>query len=145
MATLSHRTAQGEIRLTDEEDSVWYFAYGSNMCSSVFLTRRGIQALKTVPATIPGYVLCFDVPGVPYLEPALGSIRKPRLPMNKNTPDVIGIAYLTAQLIGPTGVEEQAIKVWTLNTRSPARRERLPSLRYMVEHPAAEVHIECIY
>ena len=39
----------------------------------------------------PGYVLRFDLPGIPYQEPSFSSIR-PRV--NESDPDVIGIAYL---------------------------------------------------
>jgi len=42
-------------------------------------------------AVAPGYVLRFDLPGIPYQEPSFSSIR-PR--HNEKDPDVIGIAYL---------------------------------------------------
>jgi gliotoxin/aspirochlorine biosynthesis gamma-glutamylcyclotransferase len=47
--------------------------------------------LKTIQAIAPGYVLCFDLPGIPYQEPAFSSIRRRQ---SETDPDVIGIAYL---------------------------------------------------
>jgi hypothetical protein len=47
--------------------------------------------MKTIMATVPGYILRFDLPGLPYQEPSFSSIR-PRL--DEKDPDVIGIAYL---------------------------------------------------
>ena len=47
--------------------------------------------MKAVQALAPGYILRFDLPGIPYQEPAFSSIR-PRI--SENDPDVIGIAYL---------------------------------------------------
>ena len=53
--------------------------------------RRKQQPLKTVQATAPGYILSFDLPGIPYQEPAFSSIRGR---IHETDPDVIGIAYL---------------------------------------------------
>jgi gliotoxin/aspirochlorine biosynthesis gamma-glutamylcyclotransferase len=47
--------------------------------------------LKTIQATAPGYILRFDLPGIPYQEPAFSSIRRR---IREEDPDVIGIAYL---------------------------------------------------
>jgi gliotoxin/aspirochlorine biosynthesis gamma-glutamylcyclotransferase len=47
--------------------------------------------LKWMPAKAPGYVLRFDLAGIPYQEPAFSGIR-PR--QGEDDPDVIGIAYL---------------------------------------------------
>ena len=47
--------------------------------------------MKTIQATAPGYVLRFDLPGIPYQEPAFSSIRRR---IHEEDPDVIGIAYL---------------------------------------------------
>jgi hypothetical protein len=54
---------------------VYYFAYGSNMRSSV-MEKRGIRPQKVLPAFVPGYYLTFDIFGVPYTEPSMASISK---------------------------------------------------------------------
>lgn len=77
----------------DPANSLWYFAYGSNMSSSVICGRRNITPLRKQILSIPGYVLCFHHPGVPYREPAFASIRQ-RIPgTDDEIPDVCGTAY----------------------------------------------------
>ncbi|KAK6849423.1 hypothetical protein PG995_013256 [Apiospora arundinis] len=83
----------------DSKDEVWYFAYGSNMRSSV-LEGRGIRPLANRRAVIPSYVLTFDVFGVPYSEPAMASIAlrhsaaTARCTGKEAPPPVNGVAYL---------------------------------------------------
>ena len=71
--------------LTDEELSAvagfpirthFYFAYGSNLLDSVFRGRRGIDPLQTLPCTMRGYALAFNLPALPVLEPAMANIRR---------------------------------------------------------------------
>lgn len=50
--------------MTPAADSVWYFAYGSNMCAETFRGRRGITWGRTVPARVPGWRLVFAKPGL---------------------------------------------------------------------------------
>ncbi|KAL5364143.1 hypothetical protein BJX96DRAFT_178711 [Aspergillus floccosus] len=76
-------------------DTVWYFAYGSNLTAETFLEHRGIRPLQAVPVRIPGWTLTFDIYGVPYQEPAFSSIS----PMSDaivgpGAPSVHGTAYL---------------------------------------------------
>ena len=47
------------------EDSVWYFAYGSNMHDSAFHTRRGMRPNEWRAGRIPGYRLRFNLEGRP--------------------------------------------------------------------------------
>jgi len=42
--------------------SIWYFAYGSNMCPATFLERRRLSPLASRRAYVDGYRLCFDIP-----------------------------------------------------------------------------------
>jgi len=59
------------------EKSVFYFAYGSNMSSKVFV--HGFRALKPSSAeraVLKGYRLAFSEPGVPFFEPAYANIEK---------------------------------------------------------------------
>jgi cation transport regulator ChaC len=43
-------------------ESIWYFAYGSNMSPAIFVERRGMQPLETQRGCIDGYQLRFDIP-----------------------------------------------------------------------------------
>src|SRR5262245_44283859 len=44
------------------DDTVWYFAYGSNMSPATFVGRRGMQPLATRWGWLAGYRLRFDLP-----------------------------------------------------------------------------------
>jgi cation transport regulator ChaC len=43
-------------------DTLWYFAYGSNMHSSIFLDRRQMHPLEVRPGCLAHYRLCFNLP-----------------------------------------------------------------------------------
>ena len=47
------------------EDSVWYFAYGSNMHDSAFRARRGMRPNEWRAGRITGYRLRFNLDGRP--------------------------------------------------------------------------------
>jgi cation transport regulator ChaC len=59
-------------------DGVWYFAYGSNMCRSIFCERRGMNPLAVRTGWLEGYRIRFHLPvgpgerGVANLEPEVG-------------------------------------------------------------------------
>ncbi|QGI65294.1 hypothetical protein CEK26_009245 [Fusarium fujikuroi] len=138
-------------------DMVWYFAYGSNMASTT-LIRRQLSPKDSRPVVVFSHVLCFDVFGVPYKEPAMAGIRE-RTPVDdtKATPSVHGMAYLLSreeyhrlivsegagvayvemELIARTcstvcterAATCEEIPVWTLMARFPFRPEALPSVR----------------
>ncbi|KKK14124.1 hypothetical protein ARAM_006075 [Aspergillus rambellii] len=74
------------------EDNQWYFAYGSNMLSDVFVTRRKVQPLRSEVASINTHTLCFNVMGVPYTDPAMGGIRP--IEKGESKLPVYGVAYL---------------------------------------------------
>jgi len=120
------------------------------------LGRRKQQPLKTIQAVAPGYVLRFDLPGLPYQEPAFSSIRG-RF-SEEEDPDVIGIAYLLTgeeyerlwqseggrdggyieidldvkQLADLTNNNAETIKCKSLSTKTPRENPHpLPSARYM--------------
>ncbi|KAF4335428.1 microsomal dipeptidase precursor [Fusarium beomiforme] len=138
-------------------DTVWYFAYGSNMASTT-LKRRQLNPRESRPVFVSSHILCFDVFGVPYKEPAMAGIReRTRADSPKSTPPVHGMAYLLSReeyhrlivsegagvayveteliarssngVAGRPATEE--IPVWTLMARFPFRPEALPSVRYM--------------
>ncbi|EHK22002.1 uncharacterized protein TRIVIDRAFT_151379 [Trichoderma virens Gv29-8] len=84
---------------------VWYFAYGSNMRSSV-MTNRSITPQRAVAARVPTHVLTFDIFGFPYSEPSFASIAERsnvavKTVLSKNgtveLPPVHGVAYLITQ------------------------------------------------
>ncbi|KLO92797.1 uncharacterized protein LW93_3951 [Fusarium fujikuroi] len=141
-------------------DMVWYFAYGSNMASTT-LRRRQLNPRDSRPVVVSSHVLCFDVFGVPYKEPAMAGIReRTSVDDTKATPSVHGMAYLLSreeyhrlivsegagvayvemELIARTcstvfterAATCEEIPVWTLMARFPFRPEALPSVRYMV-------------
>lgn len=81
--------------------NVWYFAYGSNMSTAKFTGSRGIYPLATARVQVPGWILAFNIPGVPYSEPSFTSII-PRVEDGNqengcSTPNVLGVAYLITQ------------------------------------------------
>lgn len=140
---------------------VWYFAYGSNMRSSVML-NRGLKPLAAEKVVVPSHVLTFDIFGLPYSEPAMASIATISDSNKKSSsrpPAVHGIAYLLhhadyvslvvsegagvayseveleAIALTSGGTEEHArrrITVHTLIARYPFRPNAAPSLRYLV-------------
>lgn len=74
-------------------DPQWYFAYGSNILSDVFVQRRKIQPLKYEVATIQTHTLCFNVMGMPYTDPGMGGLRLIE-DQNLQEVPVCGVAYL---------------------------------------------------
>jgi 2-hydroxychromene-2-carboxylate isomerase/cation transport regulator ChaC len=46
----------------DQDDALWYFAYGSNMSLATFVERRGMRPLAIRCGWLDGYRLCFDLP-----------------------------------------------------------------------------------
>ncbi|KAK1843704.1 gliotoxin biosynthesis protein [Colletotrichum chrysophilum] len=98
---------QADKPLLPKAGPVWYFAYGSNMRSSV-MAGRSIIPQQTAVARIPTHVLTFDIFGFPYSEPSFASIAKRSqvtvdtvLSTDKNIPfeslPVHGVAYLISQ------------------------------------------------
>lgn len=41
----------------------------------MFQGRRGIKPLQAFPCTLRGFTLAFDLPGIPWFEPAMGNLR----------------------------------------------------------------------
>ena len=130
--------------------SMWYFAYGANMASSVLSGQRKIYPAQQVPAIINKYALSFDLLGIPYSEPAMANLM---LRDSRHSLPVHGVACLIshddfARIIATEGAgvayatlrtrarivasEAQDIDVYTLVSRKPAARARCPSIRYLV-------------
>jgi len=58
-----------------DDDTVLYLGYGSNLAAETFLGRRGIRPLSQVNIVAPAISLTFDLPGVAYSEPCFGNSR----------------------------------------------------------------------
>jgi hypothetical protein len=155
MSTQAHQTA---LRTGEHDKAIWYFAYGSNMKSTV-MNNRGITPISMQAVVVPSYVLCFDIFGIPYAEPAFASIAPLRDEQIeggvKSLPPVHGVAYLLtpddyrrlvltegagvgydeitayAKVIAP---DQADILIHTLKAKYPWRPNRAPSARYMVRN-----------
>lgn len=55
--------------------SVFYLAYGSNLCYETFQGKRGIRPIAQVNVLVPELVLTFDMSGIPYLEPCFANTK----------------------------------------------------------------------
>jgi gliotoxin/aspirochlorine biosynthesis gamma-glutamylcyclotransferase len=62
-------------RAVKNDTNVWYFAYGSNMNRSVFEERRKIKPIESSPAILSNYSLAWEIPGLPWQEPAFASVQ----------------------------------------------------------------------
>ncbi|WP_446009362.1 gamma-glutamylcyclotransferase family protein [Candidatus Electrothrix sp.] len=75
-----------------QQDSLYYFAYGSNMSTEVFIGRRKMNPIQKYNVILRDYELVFDQQGIQYIEPCFASLRK------KTGARVYGVLYeLTPQ------------------------------------------------
>lgn len=74
--TTSSNEEKAAFLPTEELTTVLYLAYGSNLASATFRGRRGIRPLRAIPVHVPALELVFDLPGVPYIEPAFANVRR---------------------------------------------------------------------
>jgi hypothetical protein len=51
-----------------------YFAFGSNMALSTMTALRNLNPIAQTPAVLPNHRLCFNVPGIPLVEPSWASV-----------------------------------------------------------------------
>lgn len=59
----------------DPAKPLWYLAYGSNLNSKAFKSRRGICPLAKRSVFVPGLELTFDLGGLPFVEPRFANAR----------------------------------------------------------------------
>ena len=123
-----------------------YFAYGSNVGSKTFSTRRNIQPKRVQNGKILDYQLSFNVPGVPFLEPAFASVTRQKgeethgvcytitkdefryLLQTEGSYDVVDVDVF---VYGERDIEGVLMKAKTLTHRDvAARRDLQPSKRY---------------
>lgn len=64
-----------EIGKEQDPKTVFYLAYGSNLCKETFQQKRGIRPLSQANVVVPELVMTFDMPGLPYLEPCFANTR----------------------------------------------------------------------
>lgn len=69
------------------QDTLYYFAYGSNINPDVLECERRITPLARAVACVKNYSLVFDVPGIAYVEPSFANI----IPCDQS--DVWGVCY----------------------------------------------------
>ncbi|KAF2656939.1 hypothetical protein K491DRAFT_596130 [Lophiostoma macrostomum CBS 122681] len=135
----------------DMDELRWYFAYGSNMCDTVFCQRRGIRPRQLKLARIESHCLDFNVPFLPYSEPGMAGLR--RLGSEASEFPVHGVAYLLSDedftrmirsegagvayrvisLVAHSLTDDKSFIVSTLIARRkyPLLKSRYPSSRYM--------------
>ena len=58
-----------------DPETVFYLAYGSNLCAETFQGKRGIRPLSQANVVVPELVMTFDLPGMPYLEPCFANTK----------------------------------------------------------------------
>lgn len=57
-----------------ESQTVFYLAYGSNMCAETFRRKRGIKPLSEVNVYVPQLEFNLKLRGMPYLEPCFANV-----------------------------------------------------------------------
>jgi len=125
----------------DERDVVNYFAYGSNVGSKTFSSRRNMRPIRVQNGKIRDYRLTFNVAGLPFFEPAFASVTRSEgeethgvcysitkeefryLLQTEGSYDVVNVEFIAYD-----GV---VVKAKTLTHRDVATRKDLqPSKRY---------------
>jgi len=133
----------GLLREMGEQDSDWYFAYGSNLDPKTFCGRRRMQPLEARRVLLPGFALKFDL-GVGTSNRGVANVK----PVADE--DVWGVAYrikrtdlrrldrsegvhrnfyrrIRVSVVPDTGAPLEAF-TYTSNRGQP---DRLPSARYL--------------
>jgi hypothetical protein len=59
----------------NDDETVLYLGYGSNLSAETFRGKRGIRPVSQVNVVVPALSLTFDLPGIPYAEPCFGNVR----------------------------------------------------------------------
>ena len=98
------------------EPTVFYLAYGSNLSASTFLGRRGIRPLSSLPVYVPGYILVFNLPGIPYWEPCFANLKKLTDDSKSHVPDLGSDVSEIMTRIEETGKDEAKDKEMWANS-----------------------------
>lgn len=120
-----------------------YFAYGSNLASSVLRGRRGVLPRATNVGLVPDYRLAFSLPGVPP-EPAFASIEPAEGDSCHGAVYTLTLgdwAKVCASEGVPFGYRVEQVDVqcydgrvaraWTLRAAAPREASLPPSRRYL--------------
>lgn len=79
-----------EFGKEQDPETVFYLAYGSNLCAETFQRKRGIRPLSQANVVVPELVMTFDLPGLPYLEPCFANtsyrVQTPSSTVNEKAP-----------------------------------------------------------
>jgi hypothetical protein len=137
-----HPRASSASNVDDDSSRVNYFAYGSNINPSTFQGVRNMKPTASVPCVLRDYELVFNVPGVPYVEPAFASVRAAADVVTHGVSHAITLEeweYLVTTEgsydvvdVTCTSYTGEEIKCKTLTHRTlPNFGEQLPSLRYL--------------
>ena len=124
------------------ETTLWYFAYGSNMSSAIFLGRREMHPLETRPACLDGYRLCFTLPvgpgerGVANVERAVAAhvwgvayrIARAEGEHLDRTEGVLGGLYERLPVVVTAAADRLQAFTYRSSFASPGRK---PSARYL--------------
>lgn len=138
----TRRTHPRASAVDDDASRVNYFAYGSNINPSTFQGVRNMKPTASVPCVLRDYELVFNVPGVPYVEPAFASVRAAADVVTHGVSHAITLEeweYLVTTEgsydvvdVTCTSYTGEEIKCKTLTHRTlPNFGEQLPSLRYL--------------
>lgn len=128
-----------------DDDEVWSFAFGSNLHPEVRERRCGLHPSLMVPAQLPGWRLVFDLPGVPWVEPAMASIvpapghavhglllrLRPEQLVALDRSEGGGRFYRQVEVEAHRYTGERVRALAFKTAPGSVARERLPSLRYL--------------
>ena len=73
----------------EREQLRYYFAYGSNMLQPTLTSLRNVQPINATAAVLPGYKLCFNIPGNDLIEPSAACVE----PATESDCSVHGVLY----------------------------------------------------
>ena len=118
-------------------ETIWYFAYGSNLSAEKFTHRRGIIPLASLKVRIPGWQLSMSIPGLPYREPAFASLEPIcTTAIGEKGLEVEGVAYLITRA--------QYVKIIASEGGGVAYREAIFLAEHLGKDGAVEIHGERI-
>ena len=126
---------------------LWYFAYGSNMHPEKRAGRAQLRDLEVIGATLSGWRLAFDMPGVPPAEPSMANLREEAgatvhgVLIRTHGADFAALVaseggdrfYAIVEVIATRYDDGAAVRAYAFVAQPERRRglERPPSRRYM--------------
>ena len=83
---------------SEEPETLFYLAYGSNLCAETFQGKRGIRPLSAINVVVPQLVMTFDLAGLPYAEPCFANTKYRHI----SDPSATSVSEKTPLLFTPT-------------------------------------------